>query len=73
MSENREREEKILEESTEKLDASFELRKTSDSTEKTTVTKVKAGSVVGVCPDCGAALRHVEGCQVCNACGYSKC
>jgi len=35
--------------------------------------KGRAGSVVGVCPDCGAALRHVEGCQVCNTCGYSKC
>ena len=33
----------------------------------------KLGNVVGVCPDCGGALRHVEGCQVCRACGYSKC
>jgi len=35
--------------------------------------KVKLGSVVGVCPDCGGALRHVEGCMVCHSCGYSKC
>ena len=34
---------------------------------------LKLGNVVGVCPDCGGALRHVEGCQVCRACGYSKC
>lgn len=34
---------------------------------------VKLGNVVGVCPDCGGALRHVEGCTVCRACGYSKC
>ena len=31
------------------------------------------GNVVGVCPDCGDALIHQEGCMVCMACGYSKC
>jgi len=31
------------------------------------------GNIVGVCPDCGGALRHEEGCQKCHACGYSKC
>ncbi|MCF7886900.1 MAG: TSCPD domain-containing protein [Candidatus Omnitrophica bacterium] len=39
--------------------------------------KVKKAShnvnVVGVCPDCGFALRHQEGCLICDACGYSKC
>ncbi|MBU1122066.1 MAG: vitamin B12-dependent ribonucleotide reductase [Candidatus Omnitrophota bacterium] len=30
-------------------------------------------SVVGVCPDCGLALRHQEGCVVCDSCGFSKC
>jgi len=30
-------------------------------------------NVVGVCPDCGGALRHEEGCVKCQACGYSKC
>ena len=30
-------------------------------------------NIVGVCPDCGAALRHQEGCVLCDACGYSKC
>lgn len=34
---------------------------------------LKLGTVVGVCPDCGGALRHIEGCQVCRACGHSKC
>lgn len=39
---------------------------------------VKAGrpnfsSIIGVCPDCGVALRHQEGCVVCDSCGYSKC
>jgi len=35
--------------------------------------RLKAGNVVGVCPDCGGALQHEEGCMVCKACGYSKC
>ncbi|MFH1519251.1 MAG: ribonucleotide reductase N-terminal alpha domain-containing protein [Candidatus Omnitrophota bacterium] len=37
------------------------------------VNKKKFSSVVGVCPDCGSALRHQEGCLVCAGCGYSKC
>ncbi|MCQ9206597.1 MAG: adenosylcobalamin-dependent ribonucleoside-diphosphate reductase [Omnitrophica bacterium] len=36
-------------------------------------TKKRAGNIVGVCPDCGGALWHAEGCMVCKACGYSKC
>lgn len=31
------------------------------------------GNIVGVCPDCGGALRHEEGCMKCHACGFSKC
>lgn len=31
------------------------------------------GNIVGVCPECGFALRHQEGCLLCDACGYSKC
>jgi ribonucleoside-diphosphate reductase alpha chain len=31
------------------------------------------GDIVGVCPDCGGALRHEEGCIKCHACGFSKC
>ncbi|MCF7907954.1 MAG: vitamin B12-dependent ribonucleotide reductase [Candidatus Omnitrophica bacterium] len=30
-------------------------------------------TIVGVCVECGYALRHQEGCLVCDACGYSKC
>ncbi len=33
----------------------------------------RKGDIVGVCPDCGGALWHVEGCMVCHSCGYSKC
>jgi len=29
--------------------------------------------MMGVCPDCGGALRHEEGCVKCQACGFSKC
>ncbi|MCG6905063.1 MAG: vitamin B12-dependent ribonucleotide reductase [Desulfobacteraceae bacterium] len=31
------------------------------------------GSMMGACPDCGAALTHQEGCLMCPACGFSKC
>ncbi|MBU1043971.1 MAG: vitamin B12-dependent ribonucleotide reductase [Candidatus Omnitrophica bacterium] len=34
---------------------------------------INISNIVGVCPDCGAALHHVEGCNVCRGCGYSKC
>ena len=36
-------------------------------------TMKKAANIVGVCPDCGGALWHIEGCMVCKSCGYSKC
>jgi ribonucleoside-diphosphate reductase alpha chain len=47
----------------------------TDSSSGTTKTgtKKKAGNIVGVCPDCGGALWHIEGCMVCKSCGYSKC
>ncbi len=38
-----------------------------------TKTVKGTGNIVGVCPDCGGALWHVEGCMVCKSCGYSKC
>lgn len=44
----------------------------SSGTTKTGTMK-KAGNIVGVCPDCGGALWHIEGCMVCKSCGYSKC
>jgi ribonucleoside-diphosphate reductase alpha chain len=34
---------------------------------------VHHANIVGVCPDCGGALRHEEGCVTCHACGFSKC
>ena len=51
-----------------------EETKTSFTDSGNTQTKtLKAGNIVGVCPDCGGALWHVEGCMVCKSCGYSKC
>jgi ribonucleoside-diphosphate reductase alpha chain len=40
---------------------------------ETVPTSSDLTNIVGVCPDCGFALRHQEGCLVCDACGYSKC
>jgi ribonucleoside-diphosphate reductase alpha chain len=34
---------------------------------------IKAGNIVGICPDCGEALIHEEGCATCRFCGYTKC
>ncbi len=45
----------------------------SESTDMVLMAKKKTGNIVGVCPDCGGALWHIEGCMVCKACGYSKC
>lgn len=45
----------------------------SISTDLKKSTKAKTENIVGVCPDCGGALWHVEGCMVCKSCGYSKC
>ena len=30
-------------------------------------------NIVGVCPDCGGALHHEEGCVKCHACGFTRC
>ncbi|MEJ5377682.1 MAG: vitamin B12-dependent ribonucleotide reductase [bacterium] len=31
------------------------------------------GVIVGSCPDCGGAIEHAEGCEVCRFCGFTKC
>jgi len=38
-----------------------------------TSKRQSVSNIVGVCPDCGGALRHEEGCIKCQACGFSKC
>ncbi len=35
--------------------------------------EVAAGELQPKCPECGAPLFMGEGCQTCQACGYSKC
>ncbi len=47
--------------------------KSTDQPKDTSATKKASSNIVGVCPDCGGALRHEEGCMVCRSCGYSKC
>jgi ribonucleoside-diphosphate reductase alpha chain len=47
--------------------------KHSRDDEDTTSDFMNDGEIVGVCPDCGGALRHEEGCIKCQACGFSKC
>jgi len=41
--------------------------------EEIPVSDKPRGEIVGVCPDCGGALWHEEGCMKCQACGFSKC
>ncbi len=41
--------------------------------EEVSIKKHISNNIVGVCPECGFALRHQEGCLICDACGYSKC
>jgi len=48
-------------------------RPTRQGSDASVATKKRTQNIVGVCPDCGGALWHVEGCMVCRACGYSKC
>jgi ribonucleoside-diphosphate reductase alpha chain len=40
---------------------------------ESSITGPGTRNIVGVCPDCGGALRHEEGCIKCYACGFSKC
>ncbi len=47
--------------------------KSEDTAGTAKASSLKVESIVGVCPDCGGALWHIEGCMVCKSCGYSKC
>ncbi|MDD3296056.1 MAG: LAGLIDADG family homing endonuclease [Candidatus Omnitrophica bacterium] len=49
------------------------VKKIEEEKITTVVKKSNSHNVVGVCIECGFALRHQEGCLVCDACGYSKC
>jgi ribonucleoside-diphosphate reductase alpha chain len=39
----------------------------------TNVGTTEMPTMMGACPDCGSALEHEGGCQVCRSCGFSKC
>lgn len=45
----------------------------ADASEAGEQLKEKIADIVGVCPDCGGAVRHEEGCVKCSACGFTKC
>ncbi len=55
------------------LEQTLEFMQTGQNA--TTVTKSADTRVYrsGACPECGGALEHESGCDVCRACGYSKC
>ncbi|MDP2905709.1 MAG: vitamin B12-dependent ribonucleotide reductase [Candidatus Omnitrophota bacterium] len=53
--------------------AAVPMKHSRDDERPSTEVVEHHGDIVGVCPDCGGALRHEEGCVKCNACGYSKC
>jgi ribonucleoside-diphosphate reductase alpha chain len=48
-----------------------------DATDSNPGTPSKAPEMVrswaGQCPDCGGPLIHQEGCNICLACGFTKC
>jgi ribonucleoside-diphosphate reductase alpha chain len=56
-----------------KIVASAEIAMKHSHRDEAIADKTSAGEIVGVCPDCGGALRHEEGCVKCHACGFSKC
>jgi ribonucleoside-diphosphate reductase alpha chain len=58
---------------TARTDSETPVQPDSSGGPSKTGTMKKAGNIVGVCPDCGGALWHIEGCMVCKSCGYSKC
>jgi len=59
--------------SAETLKVAMKHSHSDEQLAKTAVTGGLHGDIVGVCPDCGGALRHEEGCVKCQACGFSKC
>ncbi|OQW98770.1 MAG: ribonucleoside-diphosphate reductase, adenosylcobalamin-dependent [Desulfobacteraceae bacterium A6] len=40
---------------------------------KTNLSLIESGVMIGICPECNGVITHQEGCIVCHSCGYSKC
>ncbi|MDP3282849.1 MAG: vitamin B12-dependent ribonucleotide reductase [Desulfobacterales bacterium] len=40
---------------------------------KTNLSLIERGAMVGICPECSGIITHQEGCIVCHFCGYSRC
>lgn len=54
-------------------EASFKTTKAEEHLLEKNLISEMVSDIIGVCPDCGGALRHEEGCVKCGSCGYSKC
>ena len=66
-------EQRLCDEPPAELTNEEQLQAIATNMPQTAVKKRASATIVGVCPDCGSALRHEEGCVKCQACGYSKC
>lgn len=55
-----------------KVEALSQISKNEEQLEEHITTRISR-NIVGVCPDCGGALRHEEGCIKCYGCGFTKC
>ncbi len=53
--------------------AELSMKHSSNDSAAASDSASEEANIVGVCPDCGGALRHEEGCVKCQACGFSKC
>jgi len=49
-----------------------DIKKEKDEKLEVSINKSHS-NIIGVCPECGSALRHQEGCCICDVCGFSKC
>ena len=65
--------ESCLNKKTESKESKQDIDKSPEQKIGNFTSTVKVTNIIGVCPDCGGAIRHEEGCVVCAACGYTRC
>ncbi|MDP2939486.1 MAG: vitamin B12-dependent ribonucleotide reductase [Candidatus Omnitrophota bacterium] len=58
---------------TSRVEVSVSLAAKENSAIPAIINFNDSNNIVGVCPDCGSALQHEEGCSKCHVCGFSKC